>query len=135
VAFTKWGQDRNSWNNNDLIFQYGGQNGSEDSAGHPLDIFAMSKTGNAIIGRFRDSLELPSLSQPTLRVKSDGFANSTNLLLLSATKDTLFEVDDNGHIYTNLPIYVDDAAADADTGLRHHGHYQLVGNRGEFIKP
>ena len=51
--------------------------------------------------------------------------------------ETLREyIDENGyHVYLNIPVYANDAAADADTNLPIGAEYQLTGNRGKFIKP
>jgi len=51
--------------------------------------------------------------------------------------ETLREyIDENGyHIYISIPIYANDAAADADTNLPQGASYKLTGNRTIFHKP
>lgn len=51
--------------------------------------------------------------------------------------ETLREyIDENGyHVYTSIPVYANDAAADADANLPSGASYKLTGNRTIFHKP
>jgi len=111
------------------------------------DVYA-TVNGGDIYKKINNALGTENLDGGTLKNKAGtgkGTGKSrwevwTGQKLTSGTDmqtETLREyVDENGyHIYVSIPIYADDAAADADTNLPQGASYKLTGNRTIFHKP